>query len=483
MPFTIPHLSTGARYRLDVTLRSLGHANRFCFCLLAPLLALPTLSHAQWLRTTAYNAGFESNPSGIVAGPDGALWVTQGCSGIAQFGTCGESIERITTSGATTTYSLPYTGISQGPTGITNGPDGALWFTESVGNKIGRITIAGAISEYAIPTANSYSLSIAAGSDGALWFTEAYGNKIGRATVSGSITEHTIPTAGSYPSSIAAGSDGALWFTESSSSKIGRITTTGSFTEYAVPNAPSSITAGPDGALWFLQTTGLGRLTTTGSFTAYPVPIPSGVISSESLYALTTGPDGALWFTLADPFGSITGLIGRMTTNGQVTEFPSPVELGSYLDGSPTTIAIGPDGNLWYTDDDGFVVKAPACGVGLTLTYAPAGPNTGTLTIGFDLGIYIPNSGQGTWSFWLITNQVKKLYSQSGPTVAPPETITVPIPNFPAIGYVGVLSTVTTNAGGLACYDLQFSNTNGTGMSIEELKKMVRSSGLTSVLP
>ena len=155
MPFTIPHLSTGARYRLDVTLRSLGHANRFCFCLLAPLLALPTLSHAQWLRTTAYNAGFESNPSGIVAGPDGALWVTQGCSGIAQFGTCGESIERITTSGATTTYSLPYTGISQGPTGITNGPDGALWFTESVGNKIGRITIAGAISEYAIPTANS----------------------------------------------------------------------------------------------------------------------------------------------------------------------------------------------------------------------------------------------------------------------------------------------------------------------------------------
>jgi virginiamycin B lyase len=450
---------------------------------LAPLLMLPAASHAQWLRTTTYNTGLFSNPSGIVAGPDGALWFTQGCNGIAQFETCGESIERITTSGATTLYSLPYTGVTQAPTGITNGSDGALWFTESLGNKIGRITTTGVINEYPIPTANSYALSIAAGPDGALWFTEAYGNKIGRATVSGSIAEYTIPTAGSYPSSIAAGSDGALWFTEGGSSKIGRITTTGFFTEYAVPNAPSSITAGPDGALWFLQNTGLGRLTTTGSFTAYPVPIPSGVISSEALYALTTGPDGALWFTLVDPFDSITPMLGRMTTSGQVTEFPSPVALGSPQDDSPTGIAIGPDGNLWYTDDSGTILKAPACGVGLTVTYAPTAPNTGTLTIGFDLGIYIPNSGQGTWSFWLITSQVKKLYSQSGPTVAPPEKITIPVPNFPAVGNVGVLSTLTTNAGGLQCYDLQFTNTNGTGMSIQELKEKVRSSGLVPLAP
>jgi streptogramin lyase len=33
------------------------------------------------------------------------------------------------------------------PLGITPGPDGALWFTENEGNKIGRITTAGAITE------------------------------------------------------------------------------------------------------------------------------------------------------------------------------------------------------------------------------------------------------------------------------------------------------------------------------------------------
>lgn len=475
MNIALPFASSG--YRIDTTLSFGSQARWFRTCLLASLLALPAISDAQWLRTTTYDAGLFSNPSGIVAGPDGALWFTEGCSGIAQFGTCGESIQRMTTTGAITVYSLPYTGISQAPTGITNGPDGALWFTESYGNNIGRITTAGSITEYAIPTANSYPLSIAAGPDDALWFTEADGNKIGRASISGSITEYTVPTAGSYPSSIAAGSDGALWFTETNGSKIGRITTAGSFTEYAVPNAPSSITAGPDNALWFLQSAGLGRLTTTGSFTAFPIS------TSEQLYALTTGPDKALWFTLADPFLSATGFIGRMTTSGQVTLFPSPTGLGSYLNGSPTSIAIGPDGNLWYTDDSEFIVKAPACGVGLTLSYAFQGPNTGILTIGFELGIYIPNSGRGTWAFWLVTNQMKKLYSQSGPSVVPPEKITIPISPFPSIGNVGVLSTLSTNAGGLNCYDLQFADTNGPGMTIEELKNTVRASGLTSTAP
>jgi streptogramin lyase len=41
------------------------------------------------------------------------------------------------------------------PQGIPLGPDGALWFTEALGNKIGRITTAGVITEYTIPVASS----------------------------------------------------------------------------------------------------------------------------------------------------------------------------------------------------------------------------------------------------------------------------------------------------------------------------------------
>ncbi len=72
--------------------------------------------------------------------------------------------------------------------GITAGPDGNLWFTEEGtiqngkfigGNQIGRITPSGIITEFALPTANSGPTGITAGPDGNLWFTEFNGNKIG----------------------------------------------------------------------------------------------------------------------------------------------------------------------------------------------------------------------------------------------------------------------------------------------------------------
>src|SRR5262249_24995658 len=69
-------------------------------------------------------------------------------------------------------FLLP-TGVGR-PIGITAGPDGNLWFTESVG-KIGRITPAGTITEFPIPTAGSAPYRITAGPDGNLWFTELSG--------------------------------------------------------------------------------------------------------------------------------------------------------------------------------------------------------------------------------------------------------------------------------------------------------------------
>ena len=78
-----------------------------------------------------------------------------------------------------------------------------------------------AIGEYPVPTANSKPEDITAGPDGALWFTEDYGNKIGRITTAGVITEYPVPTANSYPEGIVAGPDGALWFTEYYGNRIG----------------------------------------------------------------------------------------------------------------------------------------------------------------------------------------------------------------------------------------------------------------------
>jgi streptogramin lyase len=54
---------------------------------------------------------------------------------------------------------------------------------------------------------------------------------------------------------------------------------------------------------------------------------------------IVTGPDGNLWFTEQN-----TEAIGRIDTSGNITEFPIS-QPNSY----PGGIALGPDGNLWFT--------------------------------------------------------------------------------------------------------------------------------------
>jgi virginiamycin B lyase len=162
--------------------------------------------------------------------------------------------------------------------------------------------------EFPIPTINSFPFGITTGPDGALWFTESNSNKVGRITTAGVITEFPIPTKGF---GITAGPDGALWFT--SGNGIGRITTAGAITEFQAASG-DAITAGPDGALWFTSGNGIGRITTTGVIAIFPIPTPNG-----NPQGITTGPDGALWFTESN-----SNKIGRITTAGVITEFPIP---------------------------------------------------------------------------------------------------------------------------------------------------------------
>jgi len=58
---------------------------------------------------------------------------------------------------------------------------------------------------------------------------------------------------------------------------------------------------------------------------------------------ITAGPDGALWFTENN-----TNKIGRITTAGVVTEFAVPT-----ANSVPAGITAGPDGNLWFTEFGG----------------------------------------------------------------------------------------------------------------------------------
>src|SRR3954471_11695845 len=93
-------------------------------------------------------------------------------------------------------------------------------------------TLHATFTEY--PVASGAALrDMTAGPDGALWFTERRGEAIGRITTAGTVTEFPVPTSMENPlpdpQGIVAGPDGALWFTEQSGDAISRVTTDGAF--------------------------------------------------------------------------------------------------------------------------------------------------------------------------------------------------------------------------------------------------------------
>jgi streptogramin lyase len=148
----------------------------------------------------------------IAAGPDGHMWFTSG-----------NTIRRISTSGALQpAFSA---GISPGanPNSITLGPDGNMWFTETTA--IGRITPAGTVTEFPLAPNDDPSAKIAAGPDGNVWFTQFNDDRVGRITPDGTITLYTQGiTANGSPSGLATGPDGRIWFTQFNGHRLGIVT-------------------------------------------------------------------------------------------------------------------------------------------------------------------------------------------------------------------------------------------------------------------
>ena len=183
-------------------------------------------------------------PQGIASGPDGNLWFTEAIR---------NAVVRLTPSGTFTFFTIPTPGAN--PSGITAGPDGALWFAEHNANAIGRIDVLGGITEF--PGVTGSPDRITAGPDGNLWFTEPFpfDNRIGRITTAGAITEFQL-TSPSSPQDIVTGPDGNLWFTESDGERLSQITPDGIVTEVQrVRGGPWGIGRAADGSIWLTQIT------------------------------------------------------------------------------------------------------------------------------------------------------------------------------------------------------------------------------------
>jgi virginiamycin B lyase len=83
----------------------------------------------------------------------------------------------------------------------------------------------------------------------------------------------------------------------------------------------------------------VAQMTTVGQITEF------GPLTGALLNTIIKGPDGALWFTEQGDGQPGTSKIGRITTTGQISLFPTPT-----VQSGANNIVAGPDGNLWFTE-------------------------------------------------------------------------------------------------------------------------------------
>lgn len=156
-----------------------------------------------------------------------------------------------------------------------------------------------------------------------------------------SLAQYPLPNPNTEPYDLAAGPDGNMWTPYNFRSTIGRLTPAGDVREFSVPPflVFPVITAGADGNLWFLPSNAsVVRMTPDGAAASFPIPGGNGGPNDIAL-----GPDGNVWFTQFQ-----TGQVGFVTPAGDVSVFDPP---GASEDNShPRGITGGADGNVWFTE-------------------------------------------------------------------------------------------------------------------------------------
>jgi virginiamycin B lyase len=227
------------------------------------------------------------------------------------------------------------------------GVDGALWFTEQMANKLGRLDPAtGTFKEYALVEGkNSGPHGLVADKDGNIWYTANFGGYIGKFDPrTGKVTEYKMPDdTVDDPHTAVFDVGGILWFTAQGGNAVGRLDPrTGKIdlkkvqTENALPYG---IQINSKGVPFFceLGTNKMGKIDPkTMEISEYKLP------EGARPRRLAIATDDKIYFS--DFKG---GNLGRLdSATGAVKMWASP---GGH-DSGPYGIAITPDGMVWYSE-------------------------------------------------------------------------------------------------------------------------------------
>jgi virginiamycin B lyase len=301
--------------------------------------AKPAATHETWTasRYTSNGASFTiwTGPSDhgpqleIASGPNKSLWIAASAS---------NAVLELSTTGHATFFATP-TPNSKPESLDYNGQ--FVWFTEFNTSCVGSISPGGVIHEYATTVSPLDSTGMAADKHGNSWFVTDF-NGIGRITKTGIVKFFSFPDENTQPTAITLGPDSNMWFEEIGGPQIGKVTPFGVIKEYPAGFKNGSggfgIAAGPTGRIWIADANNasIDASTTAGLVVHYT----KGITGQPS--AIVYGPDGNFYF------GEYGGIVGRITPEGVITEFPLKITEGSF---PVISLAVGPDKNIWFTNN------------------------------------------------------------------------------------------------------------------------------------
>jgi streptogramin lyase len=182
---------------------------------------------------------------------------------------------------------------------------------------------------------------IAAGKDGKIWFTvQGPPAKVGMIDPkTHQISLFPIPTPGSFPQGLVAAPDGSLWFIETQPMQIARFNpTTHQVDEFPFQGNLLDLTIDRSGNVWMRNTS--GNTVVTINATTHVISAYSPVTAGSSPQGIAIGPDGNVWFT--ETSGKI-GMINPSTFT--ISEFAIPT-----ANVGPGKIVAGPNINLYFLE-------------------------------------------------------------------------------------------------------------------------------------
>ncbi len=200
-----------------------------------------------------------------------------------------------------------------------------------------------------------------------------------------------------------------------------------------------------------------GTVTQVGLFNIQSVQGLAYDPNTDTLYGTSNTTNQLLTINKATGAASVVGATGFSTVSG-LTFDPNANILYGVDSATDQLITIDPATGLGSAVGPlGFglvnaIAWIPTCTVDQTLTYSG-----GTLTLDYSLGTSTP----GMWKVFLSANGTTFPVINFNLPVAvdPAVPVSIPVPNFPSLGVVGSLTTLTIPGVGIGCSDWDTINT------------------------